>query len=404
VFNVESGDSEYAGWKLLFNDAQVALFSGGASYELPLELPPGRGGVTPRLALGYNSRRVDGITSWVQSEWAGLGWTIDTPQIVRKIRPGRNWMWGWADYANQFTLLLDGASYELIPESPNQYYGRYHTKTESFFYIERRNAPWCAAYPARCVPIANVTSEYWTVRTPGGLEYRFGATPDSEQLVRFTHYYGDDWPNGQPPRDYRYAGEARWAVTYRWRLDRVRDLDGNTAVYRYDEQSDGLRDYASYLREVAYVDLRWALGLPRVVRAPPARRRARSDRRRRSRVARRFHLVPAGLPRPRRNPRPGRRARARLPTGLRTDARIRERVDRRPPTAQRDARRARRRARPGDHVRLPRLRQGSRGIGCQCWDGPSAGDRLVAVDGYGGRVALEYGTFDDGWWHCGITT
>jgi hypothetical protein len=157
------------GWQLLFNDAQVSLFSGGASFAYPIDVPPGRAGLAPKLA---RYRRRHGIL-WSQSDWAGLGWTIDPPQIVREVKPGQDWAFGWATYEPKYTLILNGASYELIPTTgADQYYGRYATKTEDFLYVERRNARWGG-------PAANATGEYWVVRTKDGTEYRFGYNADT---------------------------------------------------------------------------------------------------------------------------------------------------------------------------------------------------------------------------------
>jgi hypothetical protein len=54
-----------SGWVLTFNDAHVSAFSGAFTYDYPIQLPEGRGGLTPDLRLNYNSRRVDGILSWI---------------------------------------------------------------------------------------------------------------------------------------------------------------------------------------------------------------------------------------------------------------------------------------------------------------------------------------------------
>lgn len=248
----------YDGWRLQFNDAQVDAFSGAATYAIPLDLPRGRNGLTPQLSLAYNSRRVDGILSWIQTDWTGLGWSIDPPQITRKITPHRDWAGGNTTYENEFTLILNGATYELMPESPGQYFGRYHSKSEDFLYIDRRNARGCAALD--CPDAENSTLEYWVVHTRDGTEYRFGFTQDSEQTAKRVFDYSSAcanqrcgfWQGDQPPLDDRYAGETQWVVTYRWRLDRVRDTAGNEIVYRYVEESDSRRERASYLDRVDY--------------------------------------------------------------------------------------------------------------------------------------------------------
>jgi hypothetical protein len=87
VIGAGTGNVVTSGWLLTFNDPQVSTFSGGLAYDYPIAVPPGRGGLTPDLRLSYNSRRVDGILSWIQTDWVGLGWTVDPMEIVRKVTP-----------------------------------------------------------------------------------------------------------------------------------------------------------------------------------------------------------------------------------------------------------------------------------------------------------------------------
>src|SRR5205085_6277351 len=51
------------------------LFSGKFTYAVPIEVPPGRQGAQPRLALGYNSGGGNG--------WCGVGWSLDVGSIQR---------------------------------------------------------------------------------------------------------------------------------------------------------------------------------------------------------------------------------------------------------------------------------------------------------------------------------
>ncbi|MEJ5311825.1 MAG: RHS repeat-associated core domain-containing protein [Anaerolineae bacterium] len=229
----ESGVVSENGWLLSFRDAQVAGFRGAASYDIPLSVPPGRGGTTPQLNLSYNSDRVNGILANVQSDWAGLGWSLDAPQIVRNV----DWCpWGGGqlciDSAHpDYTLVMDGAGYTLVPDPsiacidevcPAQGAGRYHTDQETFFYIEK------------ALTTTNQLGAYWLVRTKDGTRYYFGATPDAEQTLCNVAYL----PGG---------------TVYRWRLNRVVDVWGNEAVYEYHEEESGGRcQRASYLAAIRY--------------------------------------------------------------------------------------------------------------------------------------------------------
>ncbi|MBK7201759.1 hypothetical protein [Candidatus Amarolinea dominans] len=69
---------------------QNDLFSGSASYDYPLSLPPGRGGLTPDVALQFNSRSrsEDGGHSSV----VGAGWKLSADSFIY----GTPWLMGSA--------------------------------------------------------------------------------------------------------------------------------------------------------------------------------------------------------------------------------------------------------------------------------------------------------------------
>jgi hypothetical protein len=58
-------------------------FSGTAVYSIPIEVPPGRNGIAPNLALVYNSMAGNG--------WLGVGWNLDMGAIQRSIKFGVNY-------------------------------------------------------------------------------------------------------------------------------------------------------------------------------------------------------------------------------------------------------------------------------------------------------------------------
>ena len=218
------------GWQLLFNDALVAGFRGSLSYHYPLKVPPGRGGLQPDLALSYNSDRIDGIRAVVQSDWVGLGWSLDVPQIVRRVH--------WCANGNgnictdtshpDYTLVIDGTGYTLVPgegvdpnEVPNQGVGRYHTDEETFFFIEKRTTP------------VNERGTYWIVKTRDGTEYEFGHTLDAEQVLCHVDWLGN--------------------TVYRWRLNKIRDTHGNEIIFQYDEvRTSYYCERESYLSHIWY--------------------------------------------------------------------------------------------------------------------------------------------------------
>jgi hypothetical protein len=195
---------------LLFDNAYPTLFTGRSKYSIPIWTPAGRNGMEPSLALSYSSGSVDGVLGDVQAPWVGMGWSIDTAEIARKITNGGCNPCGGVSYGyeNKFVLLLNGTGYELLPSSTTP--DRYHTKDESFLYIQRHND--VLGSPST----ANATGEWWEVVEKDGTRWRLGYTTGSEQLAAMQGYPGaatDAWES------LGYAGNELNVVTARWRVD-----------------------------------------------------------------------------------------------------------------------------------------------------------------------------------------
>jgi hypothetical protein len=224
-----------SGWTLSPNEASVALFAGGLSYSYPLAVPDGTGGLQPDLTLTYSSRRVDGIATWQQADWAGLGWSLDNMEIVRDVfrpkyitstqKPDGDPAWADRDvqWGNYYSLLYQGTRYELTPATPNAR-GRYYTTDDQFLYVERRSDLYTVTNGS---PV-NDTTEYWVVRLRDGTEYRLGYNEDSEQVFESKYSsQASPYPLGfdsDSPESFLGRDPDSKRVAYRWRVDRVRDL------------------------------------------------------------------------------------------------------------------------------------------------------------------------------------
>lgn len=64
------------------------LFTGTMSYSIPIEVPPGRKGMDPGLALTYRSSNGNGVV--------GMGWEMEVGAIERSTKCGVNY--GSDDY------------------------------------------------------------------------------------------------------------------------------------------------------------------------------------------------------------------------------------------------------------------------------------------------------------------
>jgi RHS repeat-associated protein/uncharacterized repeat protein (TIGR01451 family) len=236
---------------LLFDKAYTSLFNGHSQYSIPIWTPAGRNGMAPSLALSYSSGTEDGVLGDVQAPWVGMGWNVDEVEIVRKITNGGCSPCGGGSYGyeNKFLLLFNGTGYELIPDGTTA--GRYHTKAESFLYIQLHNDNLGNNSPAA----SNGSGEWWEVVEKDGTRWRLGWNADSEQLSAMKGYPGaasGTWAT------LGYAGHATNVVAGRWRVDQATDVYGNRMTFAYSEENRLVAgtstnyDRASYTDTISY--------------------------------------------------------------------------------------------------------------------------------------------------------
>lgn len=156
-----------------FANISVSKFSGDAVSQIPIEVPPGRNGIQPNLALTYSSNGGNG--------WLGADWSLDMGSIQRSTKKGLN-------YAGSDYVVRGG---ELVPVSVDSSgNGEYRAKIESQFTKYVYNA-----------------STGWVATTTDGTKYYYGQTTASRQ----------DSTKG----------------VFKWCLDRVEDTNHNFMYYTY---------------------------------------------------------------------------------------------------------------------------------------------------------------------------
>ncbi|MCP4266860.1 MAG: hypothetical protein GY777_15040, partial [Candidatus Brocadiaceae bacterium] len=150
--------------------------TGAANVSVPIEVPPGRNGMAPNLALSYNSNKRNG--------WIGVGWDIKTSFIQRNTK------WG-LDYSDD-DYVADG-NRELLARGDwgTGYYGH---KTEGAFIKYFYNS----------------TTGGWEATTKNGTRHYYGSTAASRQ----------DNPNNS-------------SEVFKWMIDKVEDTNGNYVTYTY---------------------------------------------------------------------------------------------------------------------------------------------------------------------------
>lgn len=186
------------------------LASGAATWSLPIDVPPGAGGLTPELALRYSSAARN-------DSWVGYGWALGLSSITRSLRRG---VPAFDDARDIFEL--DGE--ELVPDlaSPD----RYHTRRERFLRIEHE------------------ADGSWTVRRKDGTWLRLGTRPDARI----------DDGHGRP---------------FEWLTSELHDPLGNAIAAHYDRRDDGI----AYLAEVRWTLRRDAAGVLHSLGDDPGRDR-----------------------------------------------------------------------------------------------------------------------------------
>ena len=210
--------------------------SGDARLSYPIEIPPGRQGMQPQLAISYNS---SGGNAWV-----GLGWDLPAPAIMIDTR------WGVPRYdaTNQpgfplgketETYLLDGEM--LTPTAhrgalqPRSDEKEFHTRVEAQFRKIIRHKDGPASY-------------WWEVTDKEGTRFFFGGDPDTGALTSDSVLKDG-------------AGNV-----FKWALREVLDTHGNGIRYTYTTVTDtgvdgGLVDgHQLYLTNINYTQSNGADG------------------------------------------------------------------------------------------------------------------------------------------------
>jgi len=187
---------------------QADLFTGRFSYSIPIVVAPARQGSQPNIALSYNSQGGNG--------WCGVGWMLDMGFIERETRNGVPRKWTGVSPTNEydnaygFVFYFQGVNSKLVDTGGNVYRSEVDGTFLKFNYV------------------TNSPNNFWQVIDKAGNQFFFGeATTNRMENTKF--------PAGKP------------SSTYRWALNRVLDVNGNTTFLNYTTHSNQL-----YLSKITY--------------------------------------------------------------------------------------------------------------------------------------------------------
>ncbi len=169
--------------------------SGGASYSIPIQIPPATNGVAPSISIDYNSQGASGV--------AGMGWGLTGSAITRTARTIYH-----DTYANGVDMSIeDRFSLEgqrLI--SKNGTYGAdgstYGTESENFSTVTLNGSG---------------ASVWFRVVTKDGVVMEYGNTSDSKRVA-----------------------DGETAVLF-WRMNKIKYPDGNYIEFKYINSSNDFR-------------------------------------------------------------------------------------------------------------------------------------------------------------------
>ena len=189
--------------------------SGTANMSYPIEIPAGRQGMQPNLALTYSSGGGNG--------WLGVGWDISIPSITVETR------WGVPRYDSQMEsevyvyggeqlVTKDGnGAFRKLPHRTNQWTYRYELDQDGYEqFWPRKNEVFDSIVRHGSGP----NNYWWTVTHKNGVtDYYGGYASDSSMNNNCVLRTGDNNTSG--------------AIAH-WALAESVDLFGNSVRYYYD--------------------------------------------------------------------------------------------------------------------------------------------------------------------------
>ncbi|MCG8465705.1 MAG: FG-GAP-like repeat-containing protein, partial [Xanthomonadales bacterium] len=189
--------------------ASPGTSGGAATYHIPINLPPGRQGMVPGVALSYNSRGGNGV--------AGMGWSLATGSSIHRcpMTVAQDGNTIGVQYAETDRLCLDGQ--RLIRVNGGDYWdnnGEYRTEIDAYARIRMLGGNGQEAN-------ALGVGLQFTVEGKDNIYREYGVAVSSQ--VRPTGAVGATLP----------------AVVSSWMLNLEEDPAGNRVDYQYINFGDG---------------------------------------------------------------------------------------------------------------------------------------------------------------------
>jgi len=237
------------------DDWQTDLHDGALLNTIPLDIPNGPGGLTPKVQLSYNSTSVDEMHNWLaSSDWVGEGWSVDMGSITWNETnigscPKCTSEWDSSWHLND----PYGTSADLLPPNVgvDTYYddtGNQPTATPLTWHTAPESHAKVVSFENPTIDTVNFPPAHYIhqppcfrVWLPNGIMEEFGCTPNSRQ------YY----PGGINGDEFRISA---------WKLDLITDPNGNQihVTYVADMQPNPIVGTApQYPRDTVLSTIEW---------------------------------------------------------------------------------------------------------------------------------------------------
>ena len=176
-----------------------AVVNGNATYTIPIEVAPGRGGLQPSISLNYNSAAGNGLL--------GIGWSISGLSSISRCGKtiAQDGVKGGVNYDENDRFCWNGQRLVPIADDSNEY----RTEIDSYAKIIRQ-------------------ADHWQVYTKAGQVYEYGKTSNSR--LRASNR-SDSFAN-----------------THSWLVSSQADRHHNKIDFTYHNA-----DQAVYIQQISYI-------------------------------------------------------------------------------------------------------------------------------------------------------
>ena len=214
---------------------------GSANLSYPLELPPARSGISPNLAIQYNS---DGGSGWL-----GEGWDLNVPSITVDTRwgvPRYDALYETETYSmggSMLATVVDTSSTATLGGASVGHKGVLYQRLTGITDVTGVNEgvqfhPVTESGFNRISRLGSAANSYsWKVVTKDGLTYSYGATSDSKlsgNVTNFQYQTTDKTNNLYNSK----KNKLTTGVIAEWKLSSVEDQYRNFCRYHYSSETN----------------------------------------------------------------------------------------------------------------------------------------------------------------------